>query len=158
MKAIFTTLFILAFSGSYSQDTLKVGQIDALVFNINTSALPIQRDTLIQDHPELGLKMTTYLAMIVNGGELIKYVNHVNMTTIENGVTRQMITSNTFYYDHNNLIKVEEYLLEGDKKKTADWYYSDDKPLYFTLQSDKAEERAALLLTMSKAMLKQIIK
>ena len=158
MKTTLTFIFILAFSSGYSQDTLKIKQIDALVSGINTSTLPSQRDTLIQDHPEMGLKMTTYLTMIVNGSELMKYVNLVNTTMTENAQARQMITSSTFYYVHNKLIKVEEYLIESDKKKTMDWYYAEDKPLYYTLQSDKAEDRATLLLTMSKTMLKQIIK
>ena len=158
MKTTLTFIFVLTFCSVYSQDTLKIRQIDALVSGINSSTFQIQRDTLIQDHPEMGLKMTTYLSMIVNGGELIKYVNLVNTTMTENGATRQMITSSSFYYDHNKLIKVEEYLIEGDKKKTADWYYSEDKPLYYTLQTDKAADRATLLLTMSKGMLKQVIK
>jgi len=158
MKTALTFIFINFFCCAYSQDTLKIKQIDALVSHINTFTLPIQRDTLIQDYPELGLKMITYLTMVANGGELFKYVNNVNTTRLENGVTRQMTGANTFYYDHNELIKVEEYLLEGDKKSTADWYYSEDKPLYYTLQSDKAKERAAFLLTLSKTMLKQVIK
>ena len=158
MKTTLTFIFILTFCSAYSQDTLKIKQINALVLGINTSSLPIQRDTLIQDHPEMGLKMTTYLSMIVNGSELLKYVNFVNSTMKENTETRQMTSSSSFYYDHNKLIKVEEYLIEGDKKKTADWYYSDDKALYYTLQSDKAADRATLLLTMSKGMLKQVIK
>ncbi len=158
MKTTLTVIFILTFFSVYSQDTLKIKRIDALVSGINTSALPTQRDTLIQDHPELGLKMITYLSMIVNGGELLKYVNLVNTTRTENAKTRQMTTSSSFYYDHNKLIKVEEYLIEGDKKKTMDWYYAEDKPLYYTLQSDKAADRATLLLTMSKGMLKQVIK
>jgi hemerythrin superfamily protein len=120
--------------------------------------LPIQRGTLIQDRPEIGLKMTTYLTMIVNSGELIKYVNFVNTSMTENAQTRQMATSSSLYYDHNKLIKVEEYLIEGEKKQTADWYYSEDKPLYYTLQSDKAADRATFLLTLSKGMLKQVIK
>ena len=102
--------------------------------------------------------MTTCLSMIVNDGELLKYVNQVNMTMQEKGVTRKMTTSNTFYYDHNKLIKVEEYGIEGDKKMTVDWYYSDDKPLYSTVPPGKAGDRATFLLTLSKTMLKQIIK
>ena len=154
MKTTLTFIFILTFCSVYSQDTLKIRQIDALVSNINSSTLPIQFDTLIQDHPEMGLKMTTYLTMIVNGDELMKHVNLVNTTMKENAKTRQMTTSSSFYYDHNKLIKVEEYLIEGDKKKTADWYYSEDQPLYYTLQSDKAADRATFLLTMSKGMFK----
>lgn len=158
MKTIFTTLFILTFCSAYCQETLKLRQIDSIVSQINTSNSLIQRDTLIQDHPEMGIKTTTYLTTIMKGGELFKFVNFVNTTITENGVTRQMTGSNSFYYDHNKLIKVEEYIIEGDKKGEASWYYSEDKPIYYTLQSDKAEDRANLLLTMSKAMLKQIIK
>lgn len=158
MKPIFTTLFALSFCSVYSQDTLRLRQIDSIISQINISDLPVQRDTLIQDHPEMGIKITTYLTTIVNGGELLKYVNFVNSTMTENGVTRQMTASNSFYYDHNKLIKIEEYIIEGDKKGEVSWYYSEDKPLYYTLKSDKAEDRANLLLTISKAMLKQIIK
>ena len=67
-----------------------------------------------------------------------------------------MITSNTFYFDQDKLIKVEEFGIEGEKKLFADWYYSENKPLYYTYQSDKSESRAALLLTMGNNMLKQI--
>lgn len=158
MRTMLTLIFLLLFSSSYSQDTSKIKQIDTLVLSINNSTLPIQRDTIIQDRPELGLKMITYLTMIVNDNELMKYVNFVNTTMTENGKSRQMTTSSTFYYHDNKLIKVEEYLIEGDNKKTADWYYSDNKPLYYTLQSDKAASRANLLLTMADGMLKQVIK
>jgi hypothetical protein len=158
MKTILPILFVLACSGAYAQDTVKMRRIDSLVLQINTSTLPTHTDTIVQDRPELGLKMTSYLSAIVNGNELIKYVNYVNATRVEDGITKQMIASNSFYYIHNNLIKVEEYVLEGDKKKILDWYYWDDQPLYYTLKSDKAKDRADLLLTMAKGMVKQIIK
>jgi hypothetical protein len=158
MKSILSFLFLLSFLTAFCQDTSKIKEINLLVSVINTSTLPVQRDTLVKDHPEMGLKMTTYLTMIVNNNHLLKYVNYVITTRNENGVQKQMTGSNTFYYNQNKLIKVEEYLIEGDKKQIADWYYSEEKPLYYTLQSDKSEARAALLLTMSQAMLKQIIK
>lgn len=159
MKITLTFIFTLVFCCSvYSQDTLKIKLIDALVSGINTSNFPIQRDTLIQDHPEIGLKMITYLTMIVNGGELLKYVSLVNTTKKESAATRQMISSSSFYYANDKLIKVEEYLIEGDNKKTMHWYYADDKPLHYTLQADNAADRATLLLTISKGILKQVIK
>lgn len=158
MKTVLTVIFILGLTSGHCQDILKIKQIDAIVSSINNSTLPTQKDTLVQNRPEIGLKMTTYLTMIVNGGELLKYVNYVNTTMTENTKTRQITTSSSFYYDHNKLIKVEEYLLEGEKKKTAEWYYADDKPLYYTLQSDKAAERANLLIALSKGMLKQVIR
>ena len=158
LKTTFTEIFIFILSFAFSQDTSKLKQIDSLVNIINTSSLPVQRDSLVQDHPEWGLKMTTHLSMVVHGGELIKYVNLVNTSRIENEVARQMVSSNTFYFEHNKLIKVEEFLIEGEKKKTVDWYYSEDKPLCNTAKSDQSEDRATMLLSLSATMLKKIIK
>jgi len=158
MKLTLSVFFLFSFSKGYSQVSLKVKQIDTLVSTINNSTLPVHKDTLRQDHPEMGLNITTYLSMTVSGKELLKFVNYVITTRTEDGIAQQMTASNTFYYDHNNLIKVEEYLIQDAIKKEANWYYADGKPLYYTLQSDKAESRAALLHTMSKSMLKQIIK
>jgi hypothetical protein len=158
MKIIFVTLFTFTFCSVYSQDSPKIKEIDSIVYRINTSDLPRQRDTLIQDHPQMGIKTTTYLTTIIKDRELYKFVNFVSSTITENAGARQMTGSNSFYYDHNMLIKVEEYIIEGDKKGEASWYYSEDKPIYYTLKTDKAEDRANLLLTMAKAMLKQMIK
>ena len=158
MKLILSFLFFIVVCAAYSQDTSKIKEINMLVSAINSSNLPVQQDSLFQDHPEIGLRMATHLTMLVTNNHLLKYVNHVTTTRTENGTQKQMISSNTFYYNQNKLIKVEEYVIVGDKKQIADWYYSDDKPLYYTLQSDKSEARASLLLTMAQAMLKQIIK
>ncbi len=49
-------------------------------------------------------------------------------------------------------------MIEDGKKQTADWYYAGGQPMFYTLQSDKAEGRAALLLTMAKAMQQQAVK
>jgi hypothetical protein len=158
MKTILSFLFILSFLDANSQDNSKIKQIDSIVVALNASTLPVQRDTLIKDYPQVGLKMVTYLSMIMDGKQLRKYVNYVRTTRIENGTESQMTSSSTFYYEHNNLVKVEEYLIDGDAKKNADWYYSDDKPLHYNLKSDNAAERALSLLAISKTMLKQIIK
>ncbi len=158
MKIVMTFIFLIIFSSAYSQKKFKIKRIDALVSKINTSSLQSQRDTLIQDLPELGLKTITFLTMIMDGEKLIKYENLVNATFIEKGVERKITSSNIFYFGDNKLIKVEEYLIENGKKKTDEWYYSKDKPLYYTLQSDKAEDRANLLLKISKELLSKIIK
>ncbi len=158
MKTSLLFIFILTFSNVQSQDSLKMKQIDALVSEINLSMVPRQRDTIIQNYPELGLKMITYLAMASTGGELLKYVNQVNTTMRENGIEKQMTTSSTFYYRGNKLIKVEEYMIAGGNKQIMDWYYEADKPLHYTLKSDQAAERATTLLIISSGLLKQIIK
>jgi len=161
MKTKIQTQFILmiVFSvKSFSQDTIKTKAIDDMVKSINQSKYKIEKDTLINDKPEYGLKTITYLTMVTNQNQLKKYENLVNMTMTQNGTTRNMITSSTFYYDQNKLIKVEEYGIEGSNKKVMDWYYSDGKPLYYTLKSDKAADRALFLITLSEEMLKTINK
>jgi hypothetical protein len=154
-----TTLFFVAILFciiGYSQDTAKLKQIDALVSKINTADFKTQRDTIINEQPQLGLSIRTYLTMVIDGTELKKYVNNVHATTYENGITKQKIAINTFYFDENKLIKVEELAVLGDNKMDLLWYYADDKPIYFTLNSDKAEARAELLLTIAKSMLEKI--
>ena len=158
MKRTLLILLILTVSKTYSQDTLKTKEIDLIVKNINQSNLATELDTIILDKPELGLKMITYLTMVVSDNQLKKYKNFVNTTMIQNGATKKMTTSTTFYYDKNKLIKVEEYMIESENKIIMDWYYSEDKSLYYTLQSENSEERAQFLLTLSETMLKQIIK
>jgi hypothetical protein len=155
MKTFLSIILFLTAIGSYSQDSIKIRQIDSIAANINNSRLTVQHDTILKDHPELGLKMKTYVTIIVNGNELVKYVNHVNTFIDKDQVTRQKISSSAFYYSENKLIKVEEFVLEGNNKKEANWYYWDGKPIYHTLKLDDAESRAALLLTISNSMLKQ---
>lgn len=75
-----------------------------------------------------------------------------------NKAERFCVHFKTFYFDQGNLIKVEEYIIEKGKEQHADWYYADDKPLYFTIRSERSEERAALLLNMARTMLKQFQK
>lgn len=102
--------------------------------------------------------MKTYLTIALDRGKLRKYVNQVYTTRLENGISKQMIGSNIFYFDQDKLIKVEDSMIEGEKKFHADWYYSENKSLYYTFQSDKSESRAALLLTIADGMLKQFQK
>jgi hypothetical protein len=140
----------------YSQDSAKMRQIDALVSLINNSNFKVQRDSIIQDLPEYGISMRTYLTAVIDGTELKKYVNNVHSTTQENGVSKQMVGENAFYFDHNKLIKVEEYGKQDDKKIEMLWYYEDDKPIYYTLKSDKAKDRAEQLLGMAKIILEKM--
>lgn len=140
---------------AFAQAPDQTRQIDSLVGVINGGSFTIERDTLKQEFPDMGFSVVTYLTLVTDGTEVKKYVNFVRSTTREKEQLKEMVAQNTFYFDHNQLIKVEEYLIEGDKKVEASWYYANDKPLYHTLQSDRAAERAAMLLQMAKAMMQQ---
>lgn len=133
----------------------RTRQIDSLVQVINGGSFTVERDTLKQEFPEMGFSVHTYLTLVTDGSEVKKHINFVRSTSREKGQQKEMVAQNAFYFDHNQLIKVEEYLIEGDKKVEVSWYYADDKPLYHTLQSHKAAERAAMLLQMAKAMMQQ---
>lgn len=154
MKTILLLIFIFPFT-IYAQDTTKLRQVDSLVKLINNSDFEIKKDTIKQDYPETGLSMLTYLTAIINGTELKKYVNNVHITRKEKGVTKQMVTTSAFYFNHNKLIKVEESAIDGEKKIDMHWYYEEDTPIYYTNKSDKSQARAEFLLTIAKGLLEK---
>lgn len=157
MKAIVVVVvLVLSLGKLQAQDSLQLRQIDALVAKINSSPLPVKRDTIVQNRSEMGLKMTTYITSLVTKGELKKYVNHIKSSVSANNMKRDITSENAFYFDHNHLIKVEEYVIEAGAKQALYWYYANDKPLYYNLQNAKGDERATLLLGMAKTILKEM--
>src|SRR6187401_1250672 len=69
MKTIFLCVAFLCSLTLYSQDMAQVKRIDSLVSMINISDYKIQRDTIKQDRPEMGLSMRTYLTIVSSGSE-----------------------------------------------------------------------------------------
>jgi hypothetical protein len=158
MKITLLFTLLLWIGTTYSQDSLQSKKIDSLVKVINNSNIKPNQDSITENHPEFGLSMKTYLTMILDNNQLKKYVNHVTSVRVENAVSKKMVTSNTFYYDQNKLIKVEEFEIEGDKEQHLDWYFLDDKWLNNTFQMQKFESRASQLLSLSKVLVNQIAK
>lgn len=124
------------------------------MFIINNSNLEKHTDTSVLDMPSAKLYSKTYITIVTDNYELKKYVNAVVSVSEYDGVKSKVDGTNTFYFHKNKLIKVEEYLIEGEKRQDADWYYWNEKPLYYTLKSDKSEERIKFLLSLSKIILK----
>ena len=122
----------------YSQDSRKLHEIDSLVNVIRTSGFTTSHDSITNDYPDLGLFMKTYLTMITNEGQLKNFVNYVKTRRVK------VVSSGTppllSFYQHK-LIKVEESAVMGDEHLKVDWYYADSKPLYYTLKTDRSEER-----------------
>jgi hypothetical protein len=156
MKTFIALFFLFYCSRSFSQNFTNLTRIDSLVTTINASKLKITQDSIIQNMPDIGLFMKTYLSMIMDGRKLNKYVNYVKATQVESRVAKQMTTCNTFYFQENNLIKVEECVMTDYQMVQFVWYFSEDKCLYHSLQSDKADSRASLLLSMGKDFVKKI--
>lgn len=153
-----TVLFVIVFCsfGAYSQDSLKMKAIDEIVKKINTGSFTTEKDTIKNDRPELGLFMTSYLTMVTSDKQMMKYVNLVHIKRTENGVEMQTVGSNIFYFDNSKLIKVEEFMEENKERIDMLWYYADDKPLYYTMKTGKAQERAEFLLKLSKTLLDKV--
>jgi len=157
MKNLLLLIILGGAFNSYSQEAAKIKQIDSLVKVINNnSTLNTHTDSITHDVPAIGFLMKTYLTVVTDAGQLKKYVNYSLGTQIVNSVSKRTTTSSSFYFDKDKLIKVEEFIIEDDKENHADWYYTDDKPLYYTVKNDRSEERAILLLDMSRNMLKLI--
>jgi hypothetical protein len=63
----------------------------------------------------------------------------------QEGKTEKTSTSSTFYFDSRHLIYVNEKGNMNGKEMKMEWYYTDDKPLYYTLKTERAEERSCFL-------------
>jgi len=156
MRKIFLSAFVLLSLGLHAQDIESFLRIDSITRAIDNAGYRIEHDTIRNDQPELKLFMITYLTMISNGHELKKYVNNVHITRTENGETQQMETTNIFYFDEGNLIKVEDLATNGDKNFQAHWYYEKNKPLYETPPTEESAERSAMLLKIGQTLLAKI--
>jgi hypothetical protein len=156
MKKFFLFFFLFGATKTFSQDTIRIKQIDSLAKAINNSNFKIHTDSTSQDFSQVGLLMKTYHITVTDSNQLKKYVNKVYSTRLVSGVSTKATTSSSFYFDQNKLIKVEEFMIEDDEENHADWYFADDKPLHYTLKNEKSEERANFLLNIAKTMLKTI--
>ena len=147
---------LISVMDAYSQDSQKLKDIDSVVYGIKNSGFPATHDSITQNYPGLGLFMTSYLTKVMNSVEIKCYVNKVHSRSIGNGLTREMTTFSSFYFDHHKLIKVEE---SGVNKNNEDihvaWYYADSKPIYNTAPSGKSQDRAEFLLVLADIILKQ---
>lgn len=154
MKPLFL-LSLLAFTMNVtSQNYAALARIDSIVSVINASPKNMVQDSTIQSLPAYGLAMKTYISAVVEGDQLKKYTNYVITDKVEAGVSKHLITNNTFYYFQNELIKVEEFVLENNRAHQFFFYFQNDKCLYASLppDEDKARDRPTLLLSMAKGI------
>lgn len=143
---------------SNSQGIPDLRRIDSIATVINYPKTKATQDSIVQNLPTLGLFIKTYLTAIFEGNKLIKYVNYVKTDRSENGITTHMTSCNTFYFDDNSLIKVEEFGMADNQVQQFNWYFKADKCLYHSLQTERSDSRSALLISMSKEFTKTIVK
>lgn len=156
-KLVCTILLAFSYFFGHSQDSqadsLKMKKIDSIVAAINQAEWRTRYDTAQQDAP--GMKMTTFLTTVEEEGILRKFINNVRATSTENGVSKETNTYNIFYFDQQQLIKVEERGIMRAKKVSVDWYYENGKPLVRTYKSEKSTERAFFLAKLGQQLLEQ---
>ena len=158
MKPLITAIILLFSTNSYSQDIKNLKQIDSIVTSINYSKIKVTKDSIIQNMPDLGLHMKTYLSSLIDGKQLRKYVNYVETDRMESGTLIQMTGCNTFYFYENILIKVEEVVIADNQALQFNWYFSEDKCIYHSLPLDKVDSRDSQLLSMSKEFISKVLK
>lgn len=110
---------------------------------------------------QIGLFMRTYITVAKDGDQLKKYINYVKSVQVEQGKMTEMTTSNNFYFDSGQLIKVEDILVEEGKGKdnrvfSFAWYYDGDRYSYPQTVSEKNDQRAELLLSLGGELLKKM--
>jgi hypothetical protein len=153
MKYSVLFAFVIFSLKSFSQDAANIKQIDSLVKLINNSNFKTQRDTIKQDHAAMGFSSQAYLTMVSTDTELKKYINDFHSISQASGKTKKLNGANEFYFDQNKLIKVDEFMTEGDEKFEFHWYFANEKPIYDTLTGDMGIERGDQLLKIAKSLL-----
>lgn len=151
-------LLFLFFFTSYqlfSQDTLTIKlEIDSIVNSINHSNYEIEQDTITVNKPEIGINITTYITLITHESKIKKYEQTAISLLSYNSVITNMTAKSIFYFDKNKLIKVEEFMIENERKMFLDFYFKDNVLLYSSTPNEQAKERANLLLIMAENFLK----
>ena len=154
MKIANLFLALICCSRIFSQDNPVILHIDSVVYKINHSGLPEIRDSIFQDYKDLGLSMKTYMTMVKDGSELKKYVNYVISVQQENGVSKQLTASTTFYFDQNKFIKAEDFATSEGKEMNFAWYFADGKCIYPEVVSERDEKRVGTLIAIADGLTK----
>jgi hypothetical protein len=156
MKAVLCISLLLSLSYcSYSQDSIQLKQIDSIVHFIKTASLKHQADTINQDKPAYGYFGFSIVTLSTDGDAIKRYINHVEATIKRQDKTEKMVGENIFYFNNDELIKVEESATGKGKTMSYSWYFSGSRSLNTPVISDKGEDRAALLLQIAKGILVQ---
>jgi hypothetical protein len=161
MKISVLLLLVGISAKGLSQSSPDTRKIDSLVNHINATPYTTTVDSIIQDMSQIGLFMRTYITVAMDGAQLKKYINYVKTVRVEQGKTTKMTTSNNFYFNNGQLIKVEDILAEEGKGKdnrvfSFAWYYDGERYAYPQPVSEKNDQRAELLLTLGRELLKKM--
>ena len=101
----------------------------------------------------MGFSSQTYLTLVSTDTELKKYTNDFHSISQENDNAKKLDWANVFYFDQNMLIKLDEFMSQGDEKFEFHWYFADEKPVYDTLTGEIGRERGDQLLKMAKSLI-----
>lgn len=169
MRQLLLLAFLAGFLNGFGQEAQKTEQIDSIVKSINASTKNIYYDSVFNETP-YGVSSKTYITVIMDSTELKKYSQRAIITNGEKDKVKITVGENTFYFQQDKLIKVEESMNEGNKEFKMDWYYVDEKPLsHTTIQKidgkpvdyqpkdpEKIEERATFLIRLAGMMREKV--
>ena len=131
MKILLACTFFFCGINSYSQDAAAITHIDSIVNTINKLHLQVYEDSVTKKIADPEMEMKTYLLEVFDDGVLKKYQYKMKSLDNENGIYTTFIQSTAFYYDQDQLIKVEQSRLQFEKRSDLNWYYSNDTLLKY---------------------------
>jgi hypothetical protein len=155
MKKAFLLIILFWTLETNSQDTTaRVKQIDLLVNTIKN--LTSHTDSTLADVPAMNFWMKTYITTTKDSTQFRKWAIYQIGRQKLNDTLREIKASTGLYFDQNKLIKAEEFSNEDGKEVYADWYFQDDKALYYTFKNSHSEKRALYLLDLAKKILEDL--
>ncbi|QES88192.1 hypothetical protein [Rhizosphaericola mali] len=158
LKSIYTLFCLVILVKCDAQESGKTMDIDSIVSKINSSDYFLKRDSLSQNILGLNTNMQRILSTYFKGKDLIKHVNYANILNLKANDTLHTVGENIFYYDHNSLIKVEEYFTENGKMKmNVSWYFSKGQLLNYIVLEPKSSETAERTKLASNTGAKQLL-
>lgn|GEM_PF-1630419 len=156
MKSIFVLAGIVCSVAAYSQDTKTIRSIDSLVKVLKGSKYKMLRDTIQGNMGKLNLSRRVYLTVMVNDTELKIYTEDVLYTPTEDKKASKTHQVSTYYFDHNKLIKVEQYRADWIDTANSDWYFANGKPLYNTSKQRYRDQYALTMLDEASRMVQDL--
>lgn len=129
IKIFLVVMFFLFGINAYSQDSTRISHIDSIVSSINKLNLQVYKNSSTQKLRDSEINWTIYLTEVFDNGVLKKHQYKMSSLDHENGIYTPFLQSTTFYYDQNQLIKVEKSRLQFEKQSLLEWYFLDDKLL-----------------------------
>ena len=127
-QLVFTTFGIVTLPLiGLSQEQLKLRSIDSIVYSINNTRYAETTDTANNDIPAYMIFISTIQTTISDGHNLKKHIHHILNFDNQQKKSKTGEYFSIYYYNNNDLIKVEESADDKNGSFKIFWYFDDNK-------------------------------